>query len=127
MFNADIEVRSNADGTVGLRGYAAVFDSEAHGEVVRPSAFNTTLKQRDNVRLLVNHDGIPMASTKAGTMTLSVDQRGLLPRRGSPQEEHNTVLLRVHCTKHFVGEQLPTLALVRRRLPCPHGERCVQQ
>lgn len=78
MFNADIEVRSNADGTVGLRGYAAVFDSEAHGEVVRPSAFNTTLKQRDNVRLLVNHDGIPMASTKAGTMTLSVDQRGLL-------------------------------------------------
>jgi HK97 family phage prohead protease len=78
MFNADIEVRSNADGTVGLRGYAAVFDSEAHGEVVRASAFNTTLKQRDNVRLLVNHDGIPMASTKAGTMTLSVDQRGLL-------------------------------------------------
>jgi HK97 family phage prohead protease len=78
MFPADISIRTNKDGSVGLRGYAAVFDSEAHNEVVRSSAFNTTLKQRDNVRLLVNHDGVPMASTKAGTMTLSIDQRGLL-------------------------------------------------
>jgi len=78
VFDADIEVRTAADGTVGLRGYAAVFDSPAHGEVVTRSAFNRTLAQRDNVRLLVNHDGVPMASTKAGTMSLSVDERGLL-------------------------------------------------
>jgi HK97 family phage prohead protease len=73
-----LEVRRAADGTVGLRGYAAVFDYEAHGEVVKRGAFNRTLAQRDNVRLLVNHDGVPLASTKAGTMTLSVDERGLL-------------------------------------------------
>lgn len=78
IFDAKIEVRTNSDGSVGLRGYAAVFDSEAHGEVVRASAFNRTLAQRDNVRLLVNHDGIPLASTKAGTMTLSIDERGLV-------------------------------------------------
>lgn len=78
LFDASIEVRTNGDGTVGLRGYAAVFDSPAHGEVVKRSAFNRTLDQRDNVRLLVNHEGVPLATTKAGTMSLSVDERGLL-------------------------------------------------
>lgn len=78
LFDARIEVRTADDGSVGLRGYAAVFDSPAHGEVVKASAFNRTLAQRDNVRLLVNHDGVPLASTKAGTLTLSVDDRGLL-------------------------------------------------
>lgn len=78
VFDASIEIREADDGTVGLSGYAAVFDSEAHGEVVKRSAFNRTLAQRDNVRLLVNHDGVPLASTKAGTMTLEVDERGLL-------------------------------------------------
>jgi len=76
--DAKIEVRNNADGTVGLRGYAAVFDSVAHGEVVRRSAFTRSISQRDNARLLVNHDGVPLASVKAGTMTLSTDDRGLL-------------------------------------------------
>ena len=78
LFDASIEIRKADDGSVGLRGYVAVFDSEAHGEVVKGSAFNRTLAQRDNVRLLVNHDGVPLASTKAGTLTLSVDERGLV-------------------------------------------------
>jgi HK97 family phage prohead protease len=77
LVDAHLELRQTPDG-FGLRGYAAVFDSESHGEVVKPSAFNRTLAQRDNVRLLVNHDGVPLASTKAGTMHLSVDDRGLL-------------------------------------------------
>jgi len=77
VFDAGFEIRKSADGTIGLSGYAAVFDSPAHGEVVKRSAFNRTLAQRDNVRLLVNHDGIPLASTKSGTMSLSVDERGL--------------------------------------------------
>lgn len=77
QFDASIEIRQDADGTVGLSGYAAVFDAPAHGEVVKRSAFNRTLAQRDNVRLLVNHDGIPLASTRAATMSLSVDERGL--------------------------------------------------
>jgi HK97 family phage prohead protease len=76
-FAARIETRNNDDGTVGVRGYAAVFDAPAHGEVIKRSAFNRTLAQRDNVHLLVNHEGIPLASTKGGTMTLGVDERGL--------------------------------------------------
>lgn len=75
--DADIQIRSNADGTVGVRGYAAVFDVEAHGEVIRSSAFNRTLAQRDDIRLLTNHEGVPLARTKSGTLTLGTDERGL--------------------------------------------------
>lgn len=75
-FVTSFEMRQE-DGKVGFRGYAAVFDSPSNGEVVRRSAFNKTLAERDNVRLLVNHGGVPLASTKAATMTLGVDERGL--------------------------------------------------
>lgn len=76
-FSEPFQIRSNADGTVGIRGYAAVFDSPAHGEVIRSVAFNRTLAQRDNIRLLVNHDGVPLATTKSGTLTVGVDDHGL--------------------------------------------------
>ena len=77
LFSEPVQIRANADGTVGARGYAAVFDSEAHGEVIRASAFNRTLAQRDNIRLLVNHEGVPLATTKSGTLTVGVDDHGL--------------------------------------------------
>ena len=70
------EVRSNADGTIGVRGYAAVFDYEAHGEVIRSAAFNRTIAQKDDIRLLVNHEGVPLARTKSGTLEVGVDGRG---------------------------------------------------
>ena len=72
------EIRQSPDGKVGLRGYAAMFDSPAHGEVIRSSAFTKTLAEQADVRLLANHEGIPLARTKSGTMTMSVDERGLL-------------------------------------------------
>lgn len=72
-----LEVRTNQDGTFGVSGYAAVFDSESYGEVVRSSAFNRSVAQRDDVKLLTNHDGVAMARTKSGTMTLQSDSTGL--------------------------------------------------
>lgn len=72
------EIRTEPDGKVGLRGYAAMFDSPAHGEVIRSSAFTKTLAEAADVRLLVNHDGIPIARSKSGSLTLSVDDRGLV-------------------------------------------------
>ena len=71
------EIREAGDGVVGLRGYAAVFDSESHGEVVRRSAFNKTLADGADVRFLINHEGLPLARTKSQTMRLSVDNVGL--------------------------------------------------
>lgn len=72
------EVREGTDGTVGLRGYAAVFDAPAHGEVVTRTAFDRTLSAQPAVELLFDHDGIPLASTRGGTMSLSVDDNGLV-------------------------------------------------
>jgi HK97 family phage prohead protease len=77
---AQWEVREAADGTVGVSGYAAVFDSESHGEVVRRTAFNKTLADGADVVFVVNHgagNGIPLARTKSGTLRLGVDQVGL--------------------------------------------------
>lgn len=72
------EVREEPDGATGLRGYAAVFDAPAHGEVVTRSAFDRSLSEEPVVELLFDHDGIPMASTRGGTMTLSADDTGLV-------------------------------------------------
>ena len=72
------EVREEPDGSVGLRGYAAVFDAPAHGEVVKRGAFDRSLAEEPVVELLFDHDGIPMASTRGGTMSLSVDDNGLV-------------------------------------------------
>jgi HK97 family phage prohead protease/HK97 family phage major capsid protein len=72
------EVREESNGTTGLRGYAAVFDAPAHGEVVTRSAFDRSLSEEPVVELLFDHDGIPMASTRGGTMTLSADDTGLV-------------------------------------------------
>lgn len=77
-FHAGWEIREAEDGAVGLRGYAALFDSPAHGEVIRSGAFTKTLADGADVRLLVNHDGVPLARTKSGTMRLSTDERGLV-------------------------------------------------
>jgi HK97 family phage prohead protease len=66
------------DGKVGIRGYAAVYDQVAYGEVVRSGAFDKTVSEQDDVRFLVNHDGVPIARTKSGTIDLSLDKKGLI-------------------------------------------------
>lgn len=77
IHDASFQIRTNDDGTVGVHGYAAVFDVPSHGEVIKRSAFNRSLAQKDDIRLLTNHDGVAMARTKSGTMTVTVDDVGL--------------------------------------------------
>lgn len=74
---SQIEIRQADNGVVTVRGMAAVYDYQAHGEVIRSSAFTKTLAESDDVRLLVNHDGVPLARTKSGTLRLSSDDVGL--------------------------------------------------
>jgi HK97 family phage prohead protease len=64
-----------------LVGYAAVFDSPSEPlpfkETVMRGAFAKTLKDGADVRLLIDHEGVPLARTKSGTMKLMEDERGL--------------------------------------------------
>lgn len=75
---ANWEVREAPDGKVGLRGYAAVFDQPSNGEVIRRTAFTRTLAHGADVRLFFDHGGLPLARTASGTMTLTVDEHGLI-------------------------------------------------
>jgi len=77
----DVEARQADDGTMRLSGYAAVFNDSSvplpFKESIAPGAFRKTLSETPDVRLLVNHEGLPLARTKNGTLTLTEDDRGL--------------------------------------------------
>lgn len=85
------EVREAADGTIGFSGYAAVFDQVAYGEVIRSGAFSKTLAGSPDVRMLVNHAGVPIARTKSGTLKLTQDDRGLFAEVDSLDPQNPTV------------------------------------
>jgi HK97 family phage prohead protease len=80
---AEVRAVDTKDGSLKIGGYAATFNSEASGlnfrEVIAPGAFTRALASADPVFLLVNHDmeGIPLASTQSGTLTLRQDGTGL--------------------------------------------------
>ena len=85
-FSRGVELRAadSGDGYT-LTGYASVFDTAytvrdllgEYTETVRHGAFTRSLQQRDDVRLLLNHEGVPLARTKSGTLTLTQDEVGL--------------------------------------------------
>ncbi len=79
----DVRVREDEEGeTVRVSGYAAVFDEETSiaglfRETIARGAFTKAIERNDDVVFLVNHDGLPLARTRSGTLTLREDERGL--------------------------------------------------
>jgi HK97 family phage prohead protease len=77
---SNIEARADGDGLT-LIGYAAVWDSPSEPlpwiEYVKRGAFSKTLNDGADVRLLIDHEGVPLARTKSGTLRLSEDEKGL--------------------------------------------------
>jgi HK97 family phage prohead protease len=75
------ELRETTDGMT-FEGYAAVFNSDSSPlpfiERIAPGAFARSLKSRNDIKLLWNHDtGIVLGSTRAGTLRLMEDSFGL--------------------------------------------------
>ena len=77
---SNVETRE-VDGVMKLAGYAAVFNDPSvplpFSERIAPGAFRKTLSETPDVRLLINHEGLPLARTKNGTLTLTEDEVGL--------------------------------------------------
>ena len=74
------EIRADADG-IRVEGYAAVFGQSTDiggmfREVIERGAFKDAIG-RDDVVFLINHEGLPLARTRSGTLTLSEDDHGL--------------------------------------------------
>jgi HK97 family phage prohead protease len=81
----EARAKDGASGVSTVSGYASVVEEPyemwdflgSYAEVVRTGAFTKTLSENPQVQLLLNHGGLAMAYTKAGTLRLSEDSTGL--------------------------------------------------
>lgn len=84
-YPVQLEVRAQPSGSTLVEGYASITEAGyemwdmlgAYTEVVRSGAFAKTLGENPQVQLLLNHGGLSMAYTKAGTLALAEDEHGL--------------------------------------------------
>lgn len=73
------QMREEGDGTFRVSGYACVTGASysvrdflgEYVETIARGAFAKALREADDVRLLVNHDGVPLARTRSRTLTLT--------------------------------------------------------
>ena len=91
IFTNDFEVRETSDGMT-LSGYAAVFNSPSEPlpfiERIAPNAFKRSLSSRNDIKLLWNHDSsVVLGSTRAGTLRLSEDEKGLRVEANLPDTQ----------------------------------------
>ena len=72
------KVKNNGSGLT-VTGYAAKYDTPtnlgAFNEQIAPGAFDNVLQ--NDVRFLVNHEGLTLARTSNGTLKLATDKVGL--------------------------------------------------
>ena len=79
---------SDTTSSLSFSGYATVYDewydvaggpdSGGWREMVSAGAAKRTLNAKPDVKLLINHDGLPLARTRSGTLLLTEDERGLI-------------------------------------------------
>ena len=86
---AELRAADESDGMT-LKGYAARFNSRSEDmgfrEFIEPGAFTKTLKSRNDVKALLNHNSdIVLGSTRAGTLRLAEDDRGLVDEIALPE------------------------------------------
>lgn len=76
-----LEVRDDDTDGITLTGYASTFndpyDMGWYTETVDSGAFKRTLGRKPDVRLLLNHGGLPLARTVSKNLTLDTDSKGL--------------------------------------------------
>lgn len=112
----DFELREAGDG-YSFSGYAAVFNSDSAPlpfiEQIAPGAFRRSLTARNNVRMLLNHDtSRVLATTRAKTLRLSEDDRGLkveadLPRGVSYADDLSILMRRGDISSMSFGFTVP--------------------
>lgn len=108
---------TEADGQKRTVGYAARFgvwslDLGGFREMLRPTAFDKTLRAGNDIKALINHDASKViGSTRAGTLTLNPDERGLWNEKSLPDttyaNDHYVVVQRGDVHGQSFGFSVP--------------------
>jgi len=96
VHEVDFELREDGGSNgMSFSGYAAMFNSPSEPigpsgfiEQIQPGAFKRSLQARNDIKLLFNHDtGQVLGSTRAGTLQLREDERGLMATATFPDTQ----------------------------------------
>lgn len=116
-----VEFRADEEdsGLVRFSGHAAVFNSIADlgffQEMVTPGAFTKTLKERDDVRLLIDHDPSKvLARTASGTLKLAEDEIGLRAQSELDLEDPDVQGIRVKMRRGDVNQMSFGFRVIRQ-------------
>jgi len=116
QITADLEVRDNGNGMT-LEGYAARFNEYSEPlpfrEKIAPGAFRGSLRSRNDVKLLWNHDSsMVLGSTRSGTLKLYEDEKGLRVQADLPDtqagRDARTLIQRGDVTGFSFGFTVPS-------------------
>lgn len=130
-----LEIRSDGDGPLVLEGYATIYDyrydvggEPPHGftEVIARGAAAKSVGEAD-VRLLVNHDGVPLARTKSGTLSLTSDDIGLHVRAELDPLNPSVVEMRSALWRGDLDEMSLAFKAVRQEWNADYTERTIRE
>lgn len=92
VFADDCELRAEGDG-MSFTGYAIRYNSKSEPlpfrETILPGAAARSLKSRNEIKAFINHDtNLVIGSSRAGTLRLADDDRGLLSEIDLPDTSY---------------------------------------
>jgi HK97 family phage prohead protease len=118
-----LEIRAAGDGEpLTLEGYASVTETpyEMYGgppygwtEIIARSAFRKTLSEGADVQLLINHEGMPLARTKSGTLELRQNNTGLRVKAGLEPASATVQELRIAMERGDIDEMSFAFRIIR--------------
>jgi HK97 family phage prohead protease len=129
---SDFEMRKDGD-KLTIDGYASVFnkpypiyggpDKGGYDEIVDPDAFDRTLREKPDLHLLLNHEGLPLARTKSGTLDLSADKVGLRARSDLDRRDPDVQRLEVKMERGDMDEMSFAFRTIRHEVNEERTER----
>lgn len=135
-----IERRTADDGSglLAIQGYATVYDVSypvlggkesgwGWDETVVSGAADKSIAERDDVRLLENHEGSALARTKSGTLQLTSDATGLLVEADLDLEDPQVRSLAVKMRRGDMDEMSFAFQATRQEWNESYDERFITE
>jgi HK97 family phage prohead protease len=135
-FSLGLEARGEGDnGGLRLVGYAVTYgvpyevtdQRGSYVETMLPGSWKRTIKMGADIRYLENHEGIPFARTKSGTLKLTSDDVGVLadieldPRQQRAQDHYYAV------QRGDVDQMSVAFRVVREKWSSDRSERSIAE